>query len=355
MQIKMNRRHVLRMGAGILGALALEAVMVNPARSAVKGRELRINTLSSAAAVNVPLQVALRDILPSQNKDITTRVQPTAKISQIVQEVVTGGADLGDADIATTLLAAEAGADIRIIGLSYSNTTQVVVVNTDKIKSLADFGTQQVTVAVNSIGDFTHVMILGVLKKHNIDPAKVNFIEIGSSGDRMRSLAVGRVDAVPVHIEQAEQLKKIKGRGTFDILIRPWEEFRNWYSVVLIASEKWLAVPENQTAAVEALKAVLTSFRKTDSDYAWYKEQVSKYATSAELRSADDVFLHPVWETLTSQVKAFPPDMETLTVNGLAEILPVYRDAGVLKGNVDLNKLVDLTYLKRAIAELGAS
>lgn len=350
----MNRRQVLRLGLGSFGLMALNMMISLPAKSAAAMRYLKINTLASSAAVNVPLQAALREILPSNNSGINTTVQPTAKISQIVQEVVTGGADMGDADIATTLLAAEAGADVKIIGLSYSNTTQVIVVNTDKIKSIADFANQQVTVAVNSIGDFMHVMVLGVLKKHNVDVSKVNFIEIGSSGDRMRSLAVGRVDAVPVHIEQAEQLKRIKGRGTFDIVIRPWEEYKNWYSIVLIASDKWLAVPENQDIAVMAIKSVLISFRKTNEDYGWYKEQVKKYATSKELKTADDDFLHPVWETLTTKIHAFPPSMETFTVAGIAEILPVYQRAGVIKGTVDLNKLIDLRYLKRAIEELEA-
>ena len=50
---------------------------------------------------------------------------------------------------------------VRIIGLSYDNTTQVVVANLDKTTSLEALVKAGGTVAVNSIGDFTYVMMLG--------------------------------------------------------------------------------------------------------------------------------------------------------------------------------------------------
>ncbi len=346
-----NRRQALRLGLGAAGVLAF-----NPLRRvlAAPGRVLKINTLASAAAVNVPLQAALRELLPATAGFAMPAMQPTAKISQIVQEVVTGGADLGDADIASTLTAAEAGAEVRIIGLSYSNTSQVIVANLDRIKTLADLGGDSVSVAVNSIGDFMYVMLQGVLDKHGIDAKKINFIEMGSSGDRMRALLAGRVDAVPMHIEQAEQLKSVKGRGDFGILVRPWEEYDNWFSAVIITTAGWLKVKENQDAAVAVLKSILTAFRQTDNDYGWYKSQVGKWASSKDLKSAGDDVLRPVWQSLTTGIHAFPPDMASLTVEQMAKVIPVYQRAGALKGTVDLNTLIDRTWLDRALKELGA-
>ncbi|AHF76587.1 NMT1/THI5 domain protein, transporter [Sodalis praecaptivus] len=347
-----NRRQALRLGLGAIGALAL-----NPLRlaQAAEGRVLKINSLASAAAVNVPLQAALRSILPTLPGYGQPAMQPTAKINQIVQEVVTGGADLGDADIASTLTAAEAGADVRIIGLSYSNTSQVIVANLDRIKTLADLGGEGVSVAVNSIGDFMYVMLQGVLAKHGIDAGKINFIEMGSSGDRMRALLAGRVDAVPMHVEQAEQLKTVKGRGTFGILVRPWQEYDNWFSAVIVTTASWLKSKENQDAAVAVLKSILTAFRRTNSDYAWYKSQVGQWASSKDLKAAGDDFLKPVWQTLTTGINAFPADMGSLTVEQVAKVIPVYQRAGALKGTVDLQTLIDRTWLDRALKELGAA
>lgn len=343
----LSRRDAMKAGLGGLGVIA-----VGPVGSAFAqaGRVLKINTLASAAAVNVPMQAALRSVLPTLPGFGAPEVRPTAKIPQIAQEVIAGASDLGDADVASTLAGAEAGADLKIIGLSYSNTSQVIVVNADKTKSIEDVAAKGGTIAVNSIGDFMYVMLLGVLAKRNIDPKKVNFIEMGSSGDRARALLAGRVDAVPMHVEQAAQIAQ---QGNFQILVRPWEEYNNWFSAVLISSGKWLQADENKAAAVAVLKSILTSFRRTNTDYDWYKARVGDYASSKDLKTAGDDFLKPVWQTLTTQIKAFPADMAPMTPDEFAKVIPVYKQAGALKGTVDLGKVIDRSYLEQALKELG--
>ncbi|GGF54441.1 hypothetical protein GCM10007301_12480 [Azorhizobium oxalatiphilum] len=350
----LNRRNFLRTGAAAGLTLAgggLSILMpgaVSPAAAA--GRVLKINTLASAAAVNVPMQAALLSELPKIAGFGEPEVRPTKKIPQIAQEVIAGAADMGDADVASTLAAAEAGADVKIIGLSYSNTSQVLVVNASKVESLEQIAGSGGTIAVNSIGDFMYVMIIGVLLKRKIDPKKINFIEMGSSGDRARALIAGRVDAVPMHVEQAAQLAE---KGNYQIMLKPWREYGNWFSAIVMTTDTWLKKDENKEAAVAVLKAILTSFRKTNTDYAWYKEQVGKYASSKDLKEAPDSLLKPVWQTLTTDIKAFPNDMQTMTADEFAKMIPVYKEAGALKGTLDLNKIIDRTYLERAIKELA--
>lgn len=344
----MNRRDLLKVGVGGLSVLALGGGVGGA--FAAEARTLKINTLASAAAVNVPMQSALRSGLGKISGFTAAEVRPTAKIPQIAQEVIAGSADLGDADVASTLAAAEAGADLKIIGLSYSNTSQVIVVNADKTKSLEEVAKAGGTIAVNSIGDFMYVMLIGVLQKRKIDPKSVNFIEMGSSGDRARALLAGRVDAVPMHVEQAAQLAQ---KGNFQILVRPWQEYDNWFSAVVMTTGAWLKDDANKAAAVAVLKSILTSFRQTDDDYAWYKSQVAEYASSKELKGADDAFLKPVWSTLTTEIKAFPKTMDELNADQFAKVIPAYKEAGALKGTVDLGKLIDRAYLEQALKELG--
>ncbi len=345
-----NRRTVLRAGLGGLSVLALGPLSGMSGAFAQTGRVLKINTLASAAAVNVPMQAALRSGVGTMAGFAAPEVRPTKKIPQIAQEVIAGAADLGDADVASTLAAAEAGADLKIIGLSYSNTSQVIVANTDKTKSLEEIAAKGGTIAVNSIGDFMYVMLAGALLKRNIDPKKVNFIEMGSSGDRARALVAGRVDAVPMHIEQALELAQM---GSYEMLVRPWEEYDNWFSAIVMTTGAWLKTDENKQAAVAVLKSVLTSFRNTNKDYGWFKTQVGQYASSKELKAADDSMLKPVWETLTTRIKAFPNNMETLTPDEFAKVIPAYKAVGALKGTVDLTKVIDRTYLEQAVKELA--
>lgn len=342
----MNRRDVLKSGLG-----GLSMLMASGAGSlAQTGRVLKVNALAATAAINVPLQAGLRAGLGQIAGFANAEVRPTAKIPQIVQEVIAGTADLGDADVASTLAAAEAGADLKIIGLSYSNTSQAIVANAEKTKSLEEIATRGGTIAVSGIGDFMHVMLIGVLIKQKIDPKKINFIEMGSSGDRVRALLAGRVDAVPMHVEQAAQLQ---ARGNYQTLVRPWQEYDNWLSAVIVATDAWLKKDENKAAAVAVLKAALTSFRRAGQDYGWYKSQLAEYASSKELKAAGDDFLQPVWKTLTQEIKAFPPSMEPLNVDQFAKVIPVYKEAGALKGTLDLGKVIDRTYLEQAIKEIA--
>ncbi len=343
-----RRRDILR--TSLIAGFGTLATGPMPRALAASPRILKVDALASAAAVNVPLQAAMRGLLGKIDGFADAEVRPTAKIPQIAQEVIAGAADIGDADIASTLAAAEAGADLRIIGLSYSNTSQVIVINADKTRSLEDIAAGGGTIAVNSIGDFMYVMLLGVLLKRKINPANVNFIEMGSSGDRARALLTGRVDAVPMHIEQAMELKT---RGNYQIVVRPWQEYPNWFSAVIMTTGAWLHDDNNKLAAVSVLKAALTAFRNTDSDYGWYRSQVTKYASSKDLKEAGDDFLRPIWSSLTRDIKAFPRDMETLTPDQVATVIPVYKAASALNGTVDLNKLIDRTYLDLAIKELA--
>lgn len=349
----LSRRGLLRVGGGLaLGLAGSGLITLGPVAEAMAqaGRSLKINTLASAAAINVPIQAAMRAELAKIEGFAAPEVRPTKKIPQIASEVIAGAADLGDADVASTLAAAEAGADLKIIGLSYNNTSQVVVVNAEKVKSLEAIAENGGTIAVNSIGDFMYVMLLGTLDKRGIDRKKINFIEMGSSGDRARALLAGRVDAVPMHVEQAAELAT---KGDYQVLVRPWQEFDNWFSAVVMTSGKWLEADENKAAAVAVLKAVLTAFRKTNSDYDWYKAQVGEYASSNTLKAAGDDFLKPVWQTLTTEIKAFPGGMESMTPDDFAKIIPVYQKAGALNGTLDLDRIIDRTYVDRAVKELG--
>jgi NitT/TauT family transport system substrate-binding protein len=71
------------------------------------------------------------------------------------------------------------------------------------------------------------------------------------------------------------------------------------------------------------------------------------------LRDATEETLRPVWQTLSQVAHTFPPNMETMTVDEFAKVLPVYKETGALKGTVDLHSLIDRTYLEQAIKELA--
>ena len=204
--------------------------------------------------------------------------------------------------------------------------------------------------AVNSKGDFTHVLLVGPLLKRGVDLGKVTVVEIGGSGARTKALLAGRVDAVPVHFDQAFDIAK---QGNFPVLLDPAKEYKAWFGEVYFATSDWLKKPENKRAAVDLLKANLMAFRKASSDYAWFAAQYRKHSTVEKAAEQGDDVIKPVWEVLVKQVNAFPGNMDTFTVQNFKDLIPVYKAAESLEGKVDVAKIVDRTYLDQALKELN--
>jgi len=314
------------------------------------GRVLDIPIVGFTLGIHVPSIVAMKEILPSLPGYAPAKTTRFASQRVITQTIVSGQGDVGAGDPIITLRAAEAGADVKIIGLVFNSTSLVFVVNGNKIKQLQDLQKPGIVVAVNSKGDFTHVLLVGPLLKRGVDLSKVTVVEIGGSGARTRALLAGRVDAVPVHFDQAYDLAK---QGNYPVLLDPAKEYKAWFGEVYLTTAEWLKRPENKRAAVDLLKANLMAFRRATKDFVWFADQYRKHSTVQDAAKTPDETIRPVWDVLREQVNAWPGAMETFTVENFKELIPVYKAAEALEATVNVDKVVDRTYLEQALKELG--
>lgn len=337
----LTRRQVLKTAAAT-GLLPFAPALAQTARP------LRINLLGFALGIHVPAMTAVYDLLPTMG--YAPAAQRMDQIRTLTQTLIAGAADFGETDSITVMSAVEAGADLKIVGLVYKNTSLVFVVNADKVRDFKDLEKPENVVAVNGKGDITHVMLVGPLLKRGVDLAKVNIVEIGGSGARMQALLSGRVAAVPIHFDQAAELAK---RGNFKILLQPWKEYRAWINEIWAVEGGWLKKKENERAVVDLLKAQMIAFRKADDDLEWYTGQYRKHVTLKEAKDATVDSVRPVWEGLTKEIKAFPRDME-MNLDYWRELLPVYVKAEAIQGKVKVEQVVDPSFAKQALSELGA-
>jgi NitT/TauT family transport system substrate-binding protein len=342
-----TRREVLKgmsvgVGAGLMGGLGQAW--------AQGGRTLDIPIVGFTLGIHVPSIAAMKEILPTLPGYGPAKTTRFASQRVITQTIVSGQGDIGAGDPIITMRAIEAGADVKMIGLVFNSTSLVFVVNGNKIKDLKDLQKPGTVVAVNSKGDFTHVLLVGPLLKRGVDLSKVTVVEIGGSGARTKALLAGRVDAVPVHFDQAAALAK---QGDYPVMLDPAKEYKAWFGEVYFATAEWLKKPENKKAAVDLLKANLLAFRKASKDYGWFAEQYRKHSTVENAAKQGDEAIRPVWEALNKQVNAFPANMETFTPANFKELIPVYKAAEALQATVDVDKAVDRSYLEQAIKELS--
>lgn len=340
-----TRRDTLKMltaagGAYAAGGLGFNALAQN-------NKDLTFQILGYTLSIHVPAIAALHEGLPALGYP-KPKMDRMESMQALTQALVAKSANFGEADVVSALRAAEAGADqLRITGLVYNNTSQVLVVNADQIKDFADFTKSGNVLALNSKGDFIYVMLSGIFAKEGIDIDDITFVEIGGSGSRMRALLAGRVSAVPVHFDQAA---KIVEQGNFKVLIRPQEFYDPWISEVWLSNAEWLQ--DNKRAAVDLQKATITSFRKANSDLGYFAEMYRKYATVKGAKEATDEQLRPLWEELVNDIKAWPND-GGLKREYFEQLLPVYKNANALRGSLDVGRIVDTSFVEQALQELG--
>jgi NitT/TauT family transport system substrate-binding protein len=344
--IKSRRQFLRTMAAGAGSGLA--APYIPRALAQGGGRSLHIEFQGFSLAIHMAESIAINDELPKLGYG-PAKIDRVESMQVITQSIVAASAECADADVVSTLRASEAGADIRLIGLVYNSTSQVFVVNADKIKSYADFKDPTNAIALNSRGDFIYVMLSGVLAQNDVDINDTTIVEIGGSGSRMRALLGGRVSAVPVHFDQAAEIVR---QGNFKVFIEPWKTYKAWYSEGLLVPGKWLDNKDNQRVAVDLNKAMITSFRHCNADYNYFAAGFRKYATVSGAATITDEQLKPIWQKLSREIKAWPDDGGWSREN-FKGLLPVYRKAGAIKADPDLNRVVETRFVEQALKELG--
>ena len=344
----MKTDRIVKKVVAMFWVVLLCLTMIGLGSATAADRILTINIPGNALGVHIPYMSALNEILPAMDGYGTPEWTRVKRLQTITQSILTGSVEVGAGDAISTLRAVEAGADLRIIGNAFMHTSLVFVVNGDKIKDFKDLEKPDVTLAVNSKGDFTHVMLVGPLQKRGIDMKKVNVITMGGSGTRMRALLAGKVDGVPLHFDQASDLAK---KGNFKVMIEPAKEYDAFLGEVWIVSGKWLAKPENQRAAVDLLKATIIAFRKTNSDPKWYAEMYRKYGSKKNMKKASDEEIEVVRQALGKDIGCWPDNMQH-SLSVYKDLLPVYKSAGAVKGTVDVSKVVETKYVEQALKEL---
>lgn len=341
-----NRRSLLKAGLGTIGAISLPAL---PAFGAE--RTLTCNTVGFSLGIHIPSQFAMREGMDAASKGAATcNAVRIDKLPVITQNLLSGASQIADSDIVSTLKSVKAGADLKVIGLTYNSSSLVFVANGDMVKSVADLTKPGIVVAVNSKTDFTAIMLAGPLAEAGHTMKDIELVEIGGSGNRVKALLAGRVHAIPAHIDQVQVIQK---QGNYTILIQPWKAYKAWYGEVLCASGAWLADASNRADAVACIQAHVAAFRKANSDFGWYAEQYRKYATLKDANKASDDDIRAAWDPLKNVVKAWPNDMETLTAEGFDALNDPYVKAGVFDAPIDMATVVDRSLLDEALANLG--
>lgn len=147
-------------------------------------RVLKTMSNANVAGIHVPGNVAVREILQQIGDYAPVDLTRMEKQADITRVLVGGGPDIVDADTPSITAAANAGANLKIVGLFYASVYLVFCANADVVTPLRDLTKPDVVCGINTPGDTVHATLLGVLMKHGNDISKVNIVALGGSSAR---------------------------------------------------------------------------------------------------------------------------------------------------------------------------
>lgn len=124
-----------------------------------------------------------------------------------------------------------------------------------EIKSVKDL--EGKIVGIGAVGSVLHQMTVVLLKKHGVDPGKVQFRSVGSNADIFKAIVAKTVDAGPSDVDVMDQQKRFGVHVLPDGML--WNEIREYTNQASYASDK--AIKTDRDGLVRTLAAYGKAYR----------------------------------------------------------------------------------------------
>jgi ABC-type nitrate/sulfonate/bicarbonate transport system substrate-binding protein len=196
-----GRRRALALGAAAL------ATTVEPRRRAfAQGRAANIEPVTivnTAGTFAATVQQLMKDKRYLEEGGLRPTFLNVGDGSKILGALLSGQADICIASgFSQVLPAIERGGRLKVLAGSEVLLLHLVYAWRPEIKTLKDLEGR--TVGTGSPGALLHSILVALLRKNNVDPGKVRFVNVGSSADVFRAIVAKVVDAGPAELDYEE-------------------------------------------------------------------------------------------------------------------------------------------------------
>lgn len=249
-QARMSRRSVLGTGlAFVVGGPMNANAQRKPGR-------IPVNVVNTTGNTTLSLQHLIKQEGFFEDFDLDPQLLNVADGSKLMGALVSGSSDVCIlSGFSQVLPAIEKGARMKMVGSSGQKAVQTIYTTRANIRTVKDL--EGKTVGTGSLGALLHQMMVAILRKKGVDPAKVTFANVGSSADVFRAVVAGTVDAGPGQVDVYEQQEKYKVRSLSDGDL--WVELPEYTYQGCFASQR--AIDTKRDAVVRTLAAYLKLFR----------------------------------------------------------------------------------------------
>lgn len=195
----MGRRRALQALMVTGAAITAAACSRRQADSITSGRA-RVRIVNTAATFAATLQQLMKERRYLEEQGLQPTFLTVNDGSQIIGALLSGEADICTASGFSQVLPAIArGGDLELLAGSELLLLHLVFSCRPEIRTLKDLEGR--TVGTGAVGALLHSIMIAILRKNDVDTAKVKFVNIGSSADVFRAVAAKVVDAGPAELD----------------------------------------------------------------------------------------------------------------------------------------------------------
>jgi ABC-type nitrate/sulfonate/bicarbonate transport system substrate-binding protein len=241
---------MLAAGSVAAGALAPPAALAQAPTAALKP----VRIVNAGGSTSLALQELINRQGYLKEFGVTAEFTDVADTAKIIASVVSGDQDICMfAGFGQALPAIEKGARLKVLGGAWMLAPVSLFSVKPDVRKLEDLAGR--TVGTGSIGSVLHVVVVALLQKRGIDPAKVNFVNVGTTTDILKAVAAGTVDAGTVNVDAYEQKDKLGIHPIVDL----WKELPEFPFQGSFASDN--AIKDKRDALVRTLAAHARLYR----------------------------------------------------------------------------------------------
>jgi NitT/TauT family transport system substrate-binding protein len=236
------------------------------------------------------------------------------------------------------MLAAAAGADIKILGCYWPTLTYGIFARAG-IATPADLRGK--TFAISGPGSLPDLLARAVLEQNSIPSSEVRFSIMGSDSDRFRAIMAGVIDAASASTEFVPLAEK----STVRLLVHAAEAVPNYVRVCIYAASRTIAQRGDDLARF--LAAEMTGLRHALAD----RDAAIALAREVSGAKPDDPRAAYIYDEVI-KYKAIDPAMP-IPMDKLAWMKDLLTRTGNLTKPLDLAKMADGGPRAKALALVG--
>jgi ABC-type nitrate/sulfonate/bicarbonate transport system substrate-binding protein len=338
-ETNVTRRTVLGCAAGAAALVAISPFDKLMAAGSAKLADLpyTVNIVNTSSNATLVQQELLKQLGYFDEFNVKTTTVNVADGSKLMGSLISAQSDICVlSGFSQVLPAVEKGAQLKVVAAANQLITQALYTSNPNIKKVEDLKGK--TIGTGAVGALLHQMMVALLRKHGVNPADVQFVNVGSSADVFKSVVGGRIDAGPAMTDVYDQQAQYGVHAIADF----WSELPEYPYQGSYASQT--AIDGRREGLVRVLAAYCKLYRFMMDDPSAEEAFMKAYKTAI---GTSDEAQGRMMIKFTRQNRTYTRDL-ILTPAQVDYMQALNLEFGIQKVKLPFDKVVDLSLAKEA-------